>query len=83
MKDYVYLLEHSYQQIDGDYDTTETKTLGIFSSKEEAEKAVEFYKTLPGFKDYTDCFNIDKYELNEKEWTEGFVTIENDGPEGD
>ena len=78
MMDCVYLLEHSYQQIEGDYDTTETKTLGIFSSKEEAETAVEFYKTLKGFKDYPDCFNIDRYELNDKEWTEGFVTVEDE-----
>ena len=83
MKDYVYLLEHIYQQVEGDYDTTKVKTLGIFASKEETESAIEFYKTLKGFKDYPDCFNIDKYELNEKEWTEGFVTIEADEPEGE
>ena len=69
----VYILQHSYPiGEDGDYD--ETKLIGIYSSRESAEKAIQQYSTLPGFRDYPlDCFCIDQYELDKNHWTEGFL----------
>ena len=73
----VFLLEHTYEEGYEDIESWETKTLGIFSSREEADQAIQFYKMQPGFKDHPDdCFNVDEYELNKKEWTAGFVTVE-------
>ena len=72
----VYLLEHTYEwKSDHGEKRYETKTLGVFYSEEEAKKkAVDYYITLPGFKDFSrECFNIDEYNLNEKEWVEGFI----------
>ena len=69
MKAEVYLLQHSYE-IDNGCD--ETKILGIFSSQQTAEEAIEGYKKLPGFRNKQENFFIDKYELDKKHWAEGF-----------
>lgn len=71
----LYLLQHAYEYGENS-EHTEIKTLGIYESKILAELAVETYKHLPGFCEYReDCFHIDEYELNENNWTEGFVVV--------
>ncbi len=69
----VYVLQHSYEiGEEGEFD--ETKLIGIYSSKEKAEKVIEIYKALPGFKEYPiSCFHIDKYEIDKDHWSEGFI----------
>lgn len=42
----VYVLQHSYALQNG---CDETKLLGVFSSEEKAQAAIEMYRTLPGF----------------------------------
>lgn len=71
---YVYLLQHSYEY--GEHE--ETKIIGIYCSEENALNAIEKYKGLPGFKDYADCFYIDKYEIDRNYWEEGFVKWDNE-----
>ena len=70
LNDVVYLLEHSYETADG---CDHIKTLGIFSSQENAENAIQKYKELPGFREFLDGFFVDKYELDKREWIEVFV----------
>ena len=71
----VYLLQHSYEYGEK-LEYTETKTLGIYGSREMAEKAISRYKLLPGFNQYDDeCFYIDEYELNAGSWLEGFIQV--------
>ena len=72
MQDFALLLQHSYIK-DGH---EEVKIIGIYSSRKIAEKTVEQYKKLPGFKDYPDSFFIDAYELDENHWFEGFISEE-------
>lgn len=67
----VYLLEHTTEERTI-YDDGDTKIIGVFSTKEEAEKAIQNLSDKPGFKDYIDGFNIDCYLLNEINWTSGF-----------
>jgi hypothetical protein len=67
--EYVYLLQHSYEY----NEVEEIKTIGIYSTEETANIVIEKYKKLPGFKDYPDGFNIDKYKINSNSWKEGFV----------
>ena len=69
----VFLLQHSYE-ID---EIDETKVIGIYTSREKAEIAVEKYKNLPGFNDYPNSFIIDHYELDKGHWEEGFIKWEN------
>jgi hypothetical protein len=74
----VFLLEHTFEDGDDKIKSWDTKTLGIYSTREKAELAIQFFKTLPGFKDYPDdCFCIDEYELDKNEWGEGFVADTN------
>jgi len=67
----VFILEHSYEK--GECD--ETKFIGIYSNREEAEKAVGRLKTMPGFRDRPDDFHIEEYELNKDHWSEGYSTM--------
>ena len=62
-------------------DRIERKEIGIYSSKEKAEKALEQLKTKNGFKDTVDGFKITKIFtlfkprfLDNTYWDEGFDT---------
>lgn len=73
----MYLLYHMYEYgEDNEYE--EIKLLGIYSSEQEATKAVERYYRLAGFKEYPkEFFIIDDYVVNEdKNWKEGFVNTD-------
>lgn len=64
----VYLLQHESENSD------EPKLLGVFDSRESAESAIVSYRELPGFREFPEGFSVDKYEVNKKCWTEGFLT---------
>lgn len=68
----VYILEHRYEKGHG---YMETKLLGIFSSRQEAEAAIKGYTDLPGFRIHPEDFCIDEFELDEKHWAEGFEDL--------
>jgi hypothetical protein len=67
-----FVLQHLREDEDG-YDNV--KLLGVYSSLEFAEAAVERYKNLPGFVEHQEGFDISGYELDEDHWTEGFVDL--------
>ncbi|WP_310486487.1 hypothetical protein [Chamaesiphon sp. VAR_69_metabat_338] len=67
----VFLLQHSYERDDCD----ETKTIGIYSSRSQAEAAIVRLSQQPGFCERPDDFWIDEYELDRDNWCEGFATI--------
>lgn len=69
----VFLLQHSYEV----NEIEETKIIGIYSTKEKAEKIIDKYKELVGFKDHPNCFFIDEYKVDNNYWEEGFIS-END-----
>lgn len=71
----IYTLDHSYS-IDEIYTTR--KFIGVFSSWEEANKVIDQFIILPGFKDYPrECFVIKKYIVdNYDEWKDGFTNEE-------
>ncbi|WP_442855427.1 DUF7336 domain-containing protein [Dorea sp. D27] len=49
--------------------------IGIYSSREKAEEVKEKFKMKKGFCRFSDdCFYIDAYEVNQDNWTDGFVT---------
>lgn len=64
----VFLLQHSYE-IDG---SEQTKIIGIYSTRDKANAAVERFKALPGFCWYPESFYIDEYEIDQNNWEEGF-----------
>jgi len=67
----VFILQHSYELEDCD----EIKFIGLYSTKTEAKNAINRLSNQDGFKYKIDGFEIDEYELNKDNWTEGFVTM--------
>jgi hypothetical protein len=64
----VYLLEH-VRDPDGDEDV---KILGIYSTRDAAQEAIDRSLKLPGFRDHPDGFNIDEYTVDRDYWETGF-----------
>jgi hypothetical protein len=68
----VFLLVH--QRDEGDPSTV--KIIGIYSSRDSGEQAIERARALPGFTDAPDSFCLDPYELDADYWTTGFVSLD-------
>jgi len=66
--DTVYILWHSYE----DEDHVDSKLIGVYSSQKLAETAKKNVANQPGFSTYPNGFIIDKYEVNQDGWAEGF-----------
>lgn len=64
----VYTLQHTID----DYDT-EPKFLGVYTTRSEAEAAIERYRHREGFRIHLKGFHIDEYELNKDHWESGFA----------
>ena len=56
-------------------ETGRTKVIGIYSSVDLAEAAIERAKVLPGFIDRPDAFTIDRYDVDMDHWSRGFVSL--------
>jgi hypothetical protein len=69
-----FVLHHTREDEDG-YENV--KLIGVYSSKERAERVVESYRGLPGFAEYPEGFSISAYEIDKDHWTEGFVDLSN------
>ena len=82
----LYIVEHLHILYD---DVEDIKFLGVFSTKEKAEKAIQILSKQPGFKDFPkiiddndiendviEGFYIIKVVVDEiAEWKEGFTTV--------
>jgi homoserine kinase type II len=67
----VFVLTHAHE-LDG---CDEVKCIGIYSSMERAQAALDLVKDQPGFKDLPEGFEINEDVLDRTSWAEGFVTI--------
>jgi hypothetical protein len=76
---HVFILWHTHEDEDlpGSEDV---KLLGVYSSYQKAEEALNASLILPGFKECPEGFSIVAYELDEREWTEGFITLREEWP---
>ena len=68
----VFLLYHVH---DGDDFDDDTKLIGAYSSKANAEAAKQRLADQPGFRELPAGFNIVSAVLDKDHWTEGFVTV--------
>ena len=68
----VYVLHHAHEFDDGSEDV---KLIGIYSTERRAKAAIRRLVNQPGFRDLPEGFNVADYNLDEDNWTEGFVTI--------
>ncbi len=66
----VYLLWHTNPLNDDE------KLIGVYSSREGAEKAVQRVKDQPGFRDSPEGFEIFDCTLDRDGWREGFISTE-------
>ncbi len=69
----VYSVEH--ENIEDDY-IEEPRVIGIYSSEELAQEAIERAKKLSGFGDYPEGFQITKYILDKDQWIRGFKYVQ-------
>jgi len=68
-KKIVYLLEHSYTDLSEEDDSSDNmKILGIFSSIENIENAIEYYITVNGFKEYPKDFKVTEMEVDKNNY---------------
>jgi len=67
---YVFVLQHTHVYSEDDEDT---KFIGVYKSKENAEVAIEKLKTVTGFNKCPSGFCIDKYEIGKTFWQEGYA----------
>ena len=50
----------------------DAKFIGVYSSEEEAGRAIDRLKDQPGFRDHPAGFQFEPYEIDNDHWTEGF-----------
>jgi hypothetical protein len=68
----VYILYH-IREID---DEEEVKQIGVYSSRERAEEALQRVKPKPGFRDHVEGFHISEVTVDRDSWVEGFISVE-------
>ena len=68
----VFLVQHSYER--SECGCEEVKLIGAYSTRAQAEAAIERLQAESGFAEHPDGFAIDEYELDQGHWLEGFVS---------
>lgn len=68
---WVFLVQHTHD-LENEEDV---KIIGIYSTREKAEQAIERLRSQAGFKDCPNSFYIDRYKVDEDHWKEGYVTV--------
>jgi homoserine kinase type II len=68
----VFLLWHAHDIGDS---ATDNKLIGVYSSNQEAEAAKQRKLQYPGFRDAPEGFQINAYEVDRDQWSEGYVTV--------
>ena len=73
----VYLLYHIISdENDPTGDGEDEKLIGVYSSEANAKAAIERLKSMPGFRDYPEGFQIFDDVVDRDSWTEGFISFE-------
>lgn len=67
----VYIVTHTNELPNGHDDI---KFIGVYESKESAEKAVKRSECKAGFSQAKNGFFIEEYQLGKDHWEEGFFT---------
>ena len=68
----VFLLWHTHD-LPGEEE--DAKLIGVYESREAAERAKGRASKLPGFSENPTGFEINEYEVGKDHWAEGFVTV--------
>ncbi len=68
----LYIVQHEYENNKG---CEVVRLIGLYSTKEKAEKALESVRNQHGFRDYPSGFYLERIQLDEDSWREGFVRM--------
>lgn len=68
----VFILWHTHEVSEQGEDS---KLIGVYQSRKDAERAKERASRQPGFSDHVTGFSVQEYQLGKDHWTEGFVTV--------
>ena len=68
----VYVLQHVHSLDDG---TDDLKFIGVYSSRENAQAAIERLVQAPGFSEVPTGFHIDEYQVDKDQWVEGYSSL--------
>ena len=72
----VYLLWHIYELADDHGTHDEEKLIGVFTTRQKAQEAIESHRNLEGFRDLpVECFEIHEAVLDRSGWNDGFTTV--------
>lgn len=74
---YVFVVHHVHDLGDDE----DAKLVGVYSSEPAAQAAIARLSRQPGFRDTPSGFHVDRYTVDEDQWTEGFVTVGADDDE--
>jgi hypothetical protein len=72
MSDIVWLL---WFQQEGEEGEDAGLLIGVYRTEEAAKGAIERLKYQPGFRDYSEGFQVHSRNLDEDSWTEGFARV--------
>jgi hypothetical protein len=70
----IVVLWHAQAMPDGDEDA---KLIGVYSTDQKAEQAVEHLRVKPGFRDAPDSFEVSDCKVDKDYWAEGFSPVLN------
>lgn len=59
--------------IDEEFDNV--KLIGVYSSEQTVDSAIDRARLREGFRDEPDCFYSAPFTIDEDNWTDGFVSI--------
>jgi len=71
----VYVLQHVHSS---ENDAEDVKFIGVYSSRKNAQEAIERLSRVPGFLETPSGFCIDEYQIDKDQWAEGYMTFAND-----
>jgi hypothetical protein len=64
----VFVVQHEAEE------TGDVKLIGVYSSADAAERAIDRLRDKPGFRDQPQGFSVDPYPIDQDHWSEGFVS---------
>lgn len=67
----VYEFEYARELSD---EVTDKRFVGVFSTPERVNDALQMLKMLPGFSQYPECLSVMEVEVDLDHWTYGFFT---------
>ena len=67
----VFVVQHVHKLDDEE----DVKLIGVYRSAESVKAAAARLSLQSGFKDSPNGFSVDPYELDQDNWTEGFITV--------